>query len=132
MAIGEVNRWSMNFKANGAITKYTMVKLSTLASDGSSRVATTAASTDVSIGVAQETVADGDQVSVMLAGISLVSANGAHTIGDELMVITTDGEVDTWTASAGSNAVVCGVAMETAAAAQDQMAMLIKIYQKQG
>jgi hypothetical protein len=118
------------FIADGAITKYTIVKLST-ESGGNQRVVVAAASTDVPLGVAQETVATGAPVLVRLAGVSLVSANGAFTEGDELMVAASDGEVDTFSSSAGVGAYVVGIALETAAAAQNQKAMLIRMHHKQ-
>lgn len=126
--IGEVQVFDMGFVADGAITAGTIVMLSTDASNGDPRVIVAADSSSKPVGVALETVADAARVQVRLAGIAHVSANGGYTIGDELMVAAADGEVDTFAGTAGENRFVVGLALETAAAAQNLKAMLIRIY----
>jgi hypothetical protein len=126
--IGEVQVFDRAFTANGAITLGTIVKLSTDDASGNNRVIVAADSSDAPIGVALETVADGARVQVRILGIALVSANGAYALGDELMVASSDGEVDTFSGTSGQNRFVVGVALEAGGAAQNLKAMLIRIY----
>lgn len=120
-----------SFIADGAITQYTVVKLSTDSSDGDCRVATSTSKDSLPIGIAQETAADGAQVRVRVAGESYVKADGAYSLSDELAVTDTDGTVDTHTDTAGDNSYSIGVAMEAAAAAADVKLIKINIYSKQ-
>ena len=122
---------SRNFLADGAVVKYTVVSLSSAASDGRARVATTANSATAPLGVAQETVATGEEVEVMLIGVTLVAANGAYAVGDSLMVAASDGQVDTGTDNAGDNYWRVGLALEAAGAADEHRAMLINIHETQ-
>lgn len=109
--------------ANGAITAYTVVALSTDDTSGNLRVipCTTAL---IPFGVAQETVATGIAVNVRISGVSLIEADGAFTLGDELTVADTNGQVDTLSADGWS----VGVAMHGATAAGDQMPVKLAIH----
>jgi hypothetical protein len=132
MAIGELNvGQDLELIANGTVAIYTVVSLSTADSNGNARVVTCPDSVTRPLGVAQNAAADGESVQVRLAGISLISANGAYALADELMVAASDGEVDTFSTSATVNAYVVGQALEAAGAAQDRMAVLIGIYARE-
>ena len=112
--------------ANGAITQYMVVSLSTDDSSGNLRVipATTAT---VPFGVAQEAIADGASGSVRTltgGGISLVQADGAFTLGDNLTVADANGQVDTLSA----DNYCIGIALHGATAANDTMPVLLNLY----
>ena len=99
--------------ANGALSKYTAVKLST-DSNGDRRVAT-CGTTDKPLGIVQDDAADGENCTIRIAGVSLVAANGDFLIGDELVVAAADGELDTYSTDAWS----VGIALHAATAAHD-------------
>jgi hypothetical protein len=104
------------FVANGAVTQYAVVVLSTPTGDGlDSRVKLPAAVTDQVIGIAQHAAADGEPVRVCLQGESYVVANGAFSVGDPLSLAATTGKVDT----AASGNVIIGIAREAANATND-------------
>lgn len=99
--------------ANGALSKYTVVTRST-DSNGDGRVVVCGTS-DIPFGVVQDDAASGESCAVRIAGISLVSANGAFSINDELTVAASDGQVDTLSADGWS----VGQALHAATAADD-------------
>jgi fructoselysine-6-P-deglycase FrlB-like protein len=129
--IGDAKLHDIQCVANGAITKFTVVTLSTDSSDGDPRVATCGTS-DKPFGIAQETVATGESILVRLAGISKVSANGAYSLGDALCVAAADGQVDTAAPAGGANAYVIGIALHAATAAGDECPALLRFYEMQG
>jgi hypothetical protein len=129
--IGDIKGLDVQAIADGAITKYTVVKLSSDSSDGDMRVTVATASTDIPFGIAQETVADGAAVLVRIAGISKISANAAYSLGDELSVAANDGQVDTVaTAGSAGSVYVVGHALHAATAASNELPCRIAIYAK--
>jgi hypothetical protein len=132
MALGELNAGQdFEFIANGTVAIYTVVSLSTADSNGNARCITCPDSVTRPLGIAQNAASDGGQVLVRMAGISLVSANGAYSLGDELMVAASDGEVDTFSTSATVNAYVVGFALEAAGGAQERMSVLLGVYARE-
>jgi len=104
------------FIANGAITQYAVVVLSTPTGDGlDSRCALPSAVTNQVLGVAQHDAADGEPVRVAMQGESYIVANGAFSAGDLLSLAATTGKVDT----AASGNVIVGLAREAATATND-------------
>jgi hypothetical protein len=129
--IGTLHGQDIQVIAAGTIAQYAVVKLSTDSSDGDLRVVVSAAASDTPFGVAQEAASSGDSILVRISGISLVKADGAFTLGDELQVNDANGEVDTFAASAGDTDYVVGIALHGATAAGDTMPMLIRMYARQ-
>lgn len=91
------------FDAGGAITRYRAVKLS---AEGT--VIQVTASTDATVGVAQEAVSAGEQargkgVPVAVEGITIMEAGGAITLGSEVMADTSGRAV---TAATATNRVI--------------------------
>lgn len=113
--------------ANGAVTKYRVVKVSTDSADGEMRVALVAGGTDVPCGVATHDAADGEPCSVQYLGIAWVEANGAYTAADRLAAAASTGRVDTAT----SGDYVIGIALNSAAAQADVMSVLLTLGPKQ-
>lgn len=109
--------------ANGALSRYTVVKLSTDSTDGHARVAT-CGTADIPYGIVQDDAASGESCSVRIAGQSKVSANGDFAISDELCVAAADGQVDTLSADGWS----IGQAMHAAGAANDIVTVNINIH----
>lgn len=109
--------------ANGALVRYTVVTLSTDSTNGHRRVATCGTS-DIPFGVVQDTAATGEACTVRTEGISLVSANGAYAISDELTVAAADGQVDTLSADGWS----IGQALHAATAANDTLPCKLNIH----
>ena len=101
-----------NWIAEGAITKYRIVKLGT--ADG--RIAQAGASTDAIVGVAAELdAADGERIDVIHSGIAEVEFGGAVTRG-ALVTADAQGRAITAAPVAGTNARIVGTAIDSAAA----------------
>lgn len=130
--VGEIKGIDVQVIAAGTIAQYAVVKLSTDSADGDQRVVVSAAVADVAFGVAQHAASSGDPLQVRIEGITRVKADGAYTLGDELSVADTNGEVDTAAPAAGVNHFVVGIALHGATAAGDTLPMLINKYMKQG
>jgi predicted RecA/RadA family phage recombinase len=109
--------------ANGALTKYTVVKLSTDSAGGHRRVAT-CDTTDIPFGVVQDTAATGEICTIRTEGITLISANGAFAISDELCVAAADGQVDTLSADGWS----IGQALHAAGNANEEIPVKLNIH----
>jgi len=109
--------------ANGALTQYTVVKLSTDSTNGHRRVAVCGTS-DIPLGIVQDDAADGEQCTIRTEGISKVSANGDFAISDELCVAAADGQVDTLSADGWS----IGQALHAAGAANDIVTVKLNIH----
>lgn len=104
-----------SFLADAAITKNTFVKLTSTGVD----VAT--AATDKIIGIALNTVATGEQVSVCISGTAKVQASTTISIGAWLTATTAGQAVTTTT----DHQVVVGVALSAATAQNDYVEMTI-------
>ncbi len=116
-----------NWVAEGAITKYRIVRLGT--ADG--RVAQAAASTDTLVGVAAELdAADGERVDVIHSGIAEVEFGGAVTRG-AFVTADAQGRAVAAAPAAGANARIIGIALQTAAAG-DILPVLVVPSQIQG
>jgi hypothetical protein len=99
----------MSFIAGEAITANKCVKLHT----AEGQVVHTTAITESVIGVALDTVASGEEVSVQLVGVVKCTASGAVTLGDEVMP-TASGAGKSVTIG-GATAKGFGVALQDAA-----------------
>jgi hypothetical protein len=110
-----------SFTADAAITKNTIVKLTTT---GISTVDVATAATDKIIGVALNTVALGEQVSVQLTGTAKVSASTTVTAG-AFITATTAGQGVT---TAADHAVVVGRALESATAQNDLIEVQLGVF----
>jgi len=109
--------------AAAALTKFTVVKLSTDSADGHRRVAVCDTG-DMPFGVVQDTAASGESCTVRTEGITLISANGAFAISDELCVAANDGQVDTLSADGWS----IGQALHAASAANEEIPCKLNIH----
>lgn len=109
--------------ANGAITQYMVVSLSTDDSSGNLRVIPCTTAT-VPYGVAQEAIDDTKSGPIRISGVTLVQADGAYSLGDNLTVADANGQVDTLS----TDNYCVGVALHGATAAGDTLPMLIRIY----
>lgn len=111
----------MTFTAEAAMaTNYIAVKQGT--SDGQVNIA---GSAEEAIGILQTPAATaGDQVRVMLLGISPVKANGAFSKGDLLASAASTGLVDTATAAHHGIA----IALEAAGAQNDIVSCLVGVH----
>lgn len=118
---GQVNNYGpiQTFIAGGAITAKTCVKMS--AAD--TVVVTTAITSDV-VGVALETVASGERVSVLtLSGAKVkVTCSAAVTAGDQVM----PGANGKCATSAGATAKSFGIALSTSAADNETVEVLTR------
>jgi len=105
------------FLVGGAITANRFVKLS-----ADNTVVQSAAATDASLGVAFATVASTDPaVEVITHGIAKVEAGAAVSVGDQVI---SDGSGRAIT-TAGATDIVCGKALEAAAAGGVMISVLI-------
>lgn len=109
----------IGFVASGAITAKRAVKAHTTAG----QVIVAAAIADPTIGVAQNTVADGEQVKVQIGGKAIMTASAAIAVGDEVMV-TAAGAGKVMTA-AGATARSIGIALSAATADGDDVEVLL-------
>lgn len=110
-----------NYIAGGAIAAFTIVKLG--ASD--TAVVAAAAVADFLVGVSGDiAAASGERCDVIMSGIAFVLAGAAITRG---AVLTTDasGRAVTAAPAAGTNNSTIGRALESAAAANDVIRVLI-------
>jgi hypothetical protein len=123
MAVGGNPILTRGFKCTAAVVKNRFVKISALET-----VVQTAASTDVSIGVAQDSVAAGEAtrgkgVDVIMAGIAVMEAGAAFSIGVEVMSDTSGRAV---LAATATNRAV-GVAMKAATGAGDKVPVVLAL-----
>lgn len=109
--------------ADGAVTKYAAVMLSTDATDGEPRCKLPTGAGVSCIGVAQNDADSGDVVSVVYDGESYVKANGAFSAGEDLSIAATDGDVDTATDKQS----LVGKALDEATAAGDLVVCKLNI-----
>lgn len=123
------------FKCSTAITKHYLVKMGT---DANTVVICAAASTTADtdavaggvVGVAQETcTTDSTQMLVQHAGIAKVIAASTDVTAGATVTPDTDGKAELADFSGTNTHVfVAGIALETASAADDLVAMLIRPY----
>jgi predicted RecA/RadA family phage recombinase len=123
MAVGGSVGLTRGFKTGAAVTKNRAVKLSALET-----VIPVAASTDVSIGIAQDTVSSGDStrgkgVDVQMSGIAVCEAGASFSLGVEVM-FDTSGKVIL--AATTSNRAV-GVALKASTGAADQVPVMLSL-----
>jgi hypothetical protein len=109
--------------ADGAVTQYAAVMISTDATDGEPRCKLPTGAGVQPLGIAQNDADSGDVVTVVYSGESYVSANGAFSAGDRLSIAATDGQVDTAT----TQQCLVGVALDEATAANDLIVCLLSI-----
>lgn len=115
------------FTAGGAISPYRIVKFS-----AAETVVQSVAEGDAHIGVNSDlSVASGERVEVMVAGIANVEAGGAITIG-ALVTSDASGRGVAAAPAAGANNRVIGIAMEAASAAGDIIRVLLSPGSVQG
>ena len=107
---------SLDAAADLSAKQYTFVKAS-----GVNGVAANVLATTLSIGILQNEPPSGSPATVAIAGVSKVLAGAAVTAGDQVMS-DTSGRAITAT---GSGAYVLGVALETAANANEVIRVLI-------
>ena len=123
MAVGGNPTLTRGFKAGAALVKNRFVKISALET-----VIQTALSTDISIGVAQDSVSAseatrGKGVDVIMDGIAVLEAGAAFSIGVEVMSDTSGRAV---LAATATNRAL-GVTMKAATQAGDQVPVLLYV-----
>jgi hypothetical protein len=101
--------------ADGAVTKYAAVTISTDNSDGDPRCKLPGGAGVVCLGIAQNDADSGDVVTVVYEGESYCKANAAFSAGDMLSIAATDGDVDTAT----DRQFTVGIALDEATTAGD-------------
>lgn len=111
------------YLADGAVTKYAAVMISTDATDGEPRCKLPTGAGVQPLGIAQNDASDGEVVTVVYSGESYILANGAFSAGDRLSIAASDGELDTAT----TQQCIVGVALDEATAAHDQIVCLLSI-----
>jgi hypothetical protein len=112
------------YKTSAAIPQFRCVKLS-----ADDTVVQTAAATDQTIGVCQESISAADGTNARIAdirlmGITTAIANGSITRGT-LVRADANGKVGSLAGTAGLNEVVVGLALEAASADGDQLHVLL-------
>ncbi len=109
--------------ADGAIVKGTCIKFSTDDSFGNLRVTTNAAKETIPEGIALYDVADGGvcEYAGTPGDVVYVKADGAFSKGDKLAVTDANGELDTYSETAGDNSWFVGIALHAAAAAGEMV-----------
>ena len=111
----------MTFVASGAIVRYRAVKLHTTEGEV---IETT--DNDTPIGVAMETVADGDHVRVCTFGVVPVTTSGAVALNAEVHPSGADGVIDD---DGSSGQFILGWALRAATASGDIIPVRINIFE---
>jgi hypothetical protein len=106
---------SRAYIADGSVTRYAAVMISTDSSDGDPRCKLPTGAGVQALGIAQNDADSGDVVTVVYDGESYISANGAFSAGDRLSIAASDGQLDTAT----TQQCIVGVALDEATAAND-------------
>lgn len=113
------------FIANGTITAYRVVKLSSASTDEQARVIAPTATTDQPLGIALEGASDGQPVRVGMIGIFTAEAHGAITAGTLVCIGATTGRISTQAAASGTNQTLLGIALETVTTQGDLLAVFV-------
>jgi len=113
-----------SYKATAALTANTLVKYDT---SNEGQVVTTAAITDIAIGVVTTSPAAGDMCEVQTGGVAKVTAAGAIAIGAEVCPNSATGGRVIAASGQGATARVIGIAESAAGGAGEVIRVRLKV-----